>query len=778
MLITHNLGYPRIGDGRQLKKALESYWRSEISADVLLHGAKTIRLANWHFQKNIGLDLLPCHDFSLYDQCLDMTCLLGNVPRRFEWDQKSVNLDLYFRMARGVAQDGQDNASTYACDMSKWFDTNYHYIVPELNPKRSLKLTDTKIFDETQEILSLNMPAKAVLIGPITYLFLAKNEENDISFYKWDMVDVLISLYIEILERLGRQGVSWVQLDEPIFSHQMDENIKNMLRRAYETLMSAISRDKSMRVLVANYFGDLRDNTDLFASLPVDALHVDATRTPINELMALTKRMDPQQRLSIGIVDGRNVWKNDLKNSLKILNQVVKGLHGNERLMIAPSCSLLHSPISLRHETTLNPEIKPWLAFAEEKLHEVVTLKTLLTDGEDAYSQGRSTLLSDNSACLASRKSSSLIHDPQVKERLQSHELHHPGRSLPFSERQKIQQKQYHLPLFPTTTIGSFPQTKDIRKTRRLYKKGRISHEEYVRFMRNEIKGVIAEQEKIGLDVLVHGEAERNDMVEYFGEQLSGFTFTEKGWVQSYGSRCVKPPLLYGDVSRPKTMTVSWAQWAQSLTKKPVKGMLTGPITILQWSFVRDDQDRKTTAEQVALALKDEVLDLEKAGITIIQIDEPALREGLPLRKEDQKTYLKWAVNAFRIAYTDVKNTTQIHTHMCYSEFNDILSAIADLDADVISMETSRSQMELLEAFARFKYPNAIGPGVYDVHSSRVPQTKDITHLLQKAGQVLSAKRLWVNPDCGLKTRRWHEVKPALTHMVAAAKIMREVIQT
>ncbi len=761
--ITHNLGYPRIGEKREIKKIVESYWKGETTIDQVQQVGKEIRNKNWAFQKNIGISLIPSNDFSFYDQVLDMTCLLGNIPSRFSWDKNQTNLDLSFTIARGFSKKGEEKKATFASEMSKWFDTNYHYILPEFNQKRKFKIASDKVFDEFKEAKNQSISSKVVLIGPLTYLFLGKNENNDTSFDSFELLDQLTQTYLEIIKKLENLDCEWIQFDEPIFSLNLNEKIKNLFLKTYGKFNQAVNQTN---LLIANYFGPLKNNKEAFFSLPVNAFHVDLVRG-LGELETISRHFPKDKKLSIGVVDGRNIWKNNFVSSLNIINKIAS-IIPKEQLMIAPSCSLLHSPVTLRHENKINKEIKNWLSFSEEKLKEVICLSSLAKE-ENSFKED----LEENKKNNLSRKKSYLIHNKEVQKRLHSDEANQTGRISNFIKRQKSQKEKYNLPLFPTTTIGSFPQTKEIRKIRRQFKKNEVSKEAYESFMQQEIKNVIKEQENIGLDVLVHGEAERNDMVEYFGEQLKGYTFTENGWVQSYGSRCVKPPVLYGDVSRTKSMTVKWSTFAQSLTKSPIKGMLTGPITMLQWSFVRDDQAREKTAKQIALALKDEVLDLEKEGITIIQIDEPALREGLPLRKEDWESYLKWSVKAFKLSYTNVKDTTQIHTHMCYAEFNDIIQAIADLDADVISIETSRSQMELLKVFANFKYPNEIGPGVYDVHSSRVPSLKEMTTLLKKATDVLPAENIWVNPDCGLKTRQWLEVKEALNNMVSAAKELR-----
>jgi len=766
---THNLGYPRIGSNRELKKASEQYWAGKITLAELLSKGRSIADQNWKLQQEAGIDLIPSNDFSYYDQILDMSLTVGAIPKRYNQVvlQKTNNeLDLYFAMARGYQKDGLDIT---AMEMTKWLDTNYHYIVPEFYKNQEFSLFSGKIVNEFVRAKQLGIKTKPVIVGPVSYLLLGK--EKEAGFDKIDLIKKLLPVYLQILAELKDQGAEWVQFDEPFLALDINEKAK----AAYQSVYTEISKQfPQLKVLVATYFEGLKDNLTLAAALPVQALHIDLVRSP-EQLDEVLNAIPATLTLSLGVVDGRNIWKNDFEQSLAMIKKAVAQL-GNDRILIAPSCSLLHSPCDLdleNNDKTLTPEIKQWLAFAKQKIDEVVTLKAL---AEEKPSQEALAKLTANKNAIESRRTSALIHNAAVKQRVSAITEKDAQRENVFSVRKKTQRDILKLPLFPTTTIGSFPQTTEVRNWRAQFKKGEISPATYDALLKKETEEAIRWQEEIGIDVLVHGEFERNDMVEYFGEQLSGFTFTKNGWVQSYGSRCVKPPVIYGDVDRPKAMTVYWTEFAQSLTPTLVKGMLTGPVTVLQWSFVRNDQPRQVTCNQIALAIRDEVADLEKAGIKVIQIDEPAIREGLPLRQTDWQAYLKWAVTAFKISASGVKDETQIHTHMCYSEFNDIIQHIADMDADVITIECSRSQMELLDAFAGFKYPNEIGPGVYDIHSPRVPSRAEMVQLLEKAKAVVPADQLWVNPDCGLKTRHWDETKKALIEMVAAAQEMREEV--
>lgn len=771
---THLLGYPRIGEQRELKKATELYWKGDLPRVALEALGKDLRKRNWQKQAEAGITLLPCNDFSFYDQILDASCLFGNVPKRFQWNGKAADLDTRFLIARGARSSGKNHedaidcqtskVSTFASEMTKWFDTNYHYIVPEFHTSTEFKLSDTKIFNEFHEAKALGYNAKPVLIGPISYLFLGKEQDSsNPDFDRFKLLQRLLPVYEDILARLGREGAEWIQLDEPVLALDLTDSQRALFRPAYERLVNAAGPAK---ILVATYFGELLENLETLLDLPAAALHFDAVRGAA-EVDALLAGLPKDKILSLGIVDGRNIWKNDYENSLSVLEKAKQSL-GAERLWVAPSCSLLHSPVTLEGEKSLDSEIKDWLAFADQKIAEVVALQGLLDGTCEA------SALEENRASHQRRRQSPRIHNEQVKSRLEKVTPSDSNRPSAFPKRQELQRAKLKLPLFPTTTIGSFPQTAEVRAARAKWKKGTLSNEGYDAFIKEETRRCVEFQDEIGIDMPVHGEFERNDMVEYFGEQLDGFTFTANGWVQSYGSRCVKPPVIFGDVSRPHPMTTYWSEFSQTLTKKPMKGMLTGPVTILQWSFVRNDQAREVTTRQIALAIRDEVVDLEKVGIAAIQIDEPAFREGLPLRQSDWPHYLNWAVDSFRLCSSGVKDDTQIHTHMCYSEFNDIIASIADMDADVITIETSRSNMELLDAFVDFNYPNEIGPGVYDIHSPRVPGTGEMENLMVKAESVIPRENLWVNPDCGLKTRNWEEVRPSLLNMVESAKRLRE----
>ncbi len=763
--LTHSLGFPRIGERRELKKAVEAYWKGEISGAELDQAGAELRKAHWLAQRDAGISLIPSNDFSFYDQMLDMTCLLGNVPARFSWDGGAVGRDLQFQIARGVAGIAEPcaccaPAAAFASEMTKWFDTNYHYIVPEFHAETEFAVRTAKPFEEFREALALGIRTKPVLIGPLTYLRLGKSA--DARFDALSLVDRLVPVYEKILQRLAAEGAEWIQIDEPILATDLEADWQAAFASAYQSLRRAIP---SVKIILATYFGELRGNLPLAVSLPVDVLHHDVTRAEA-ELPDLLSQVPPALSLSLGVVDGRNIWRNDFERSLGWIGAACRAL-GPDRVLLAPSCSLLHVPVTLAHESGLDEELKGWLAFAVEKLHEVRALAHL-ADGT-----GEAVLAYKNRVAVQSRKASARIHNPEVAARCAAVGSGDARRRTPFSERRLRQQKVLHLPALPTTTIGSFPQTADVRAARAQRKSGKLSRADYEAFLKEKTRACVRLQEEAGLDVLVHGEFERNDMVEYFGGQLEGFAFTRNGWVQSYGSRCVKPPVIFGDVSRPEPMTVAWSAYAQSLTDRPMKGMLTGPITILQWSFVRDDQPRSETAKQLALAIRDEVLDLEAAGLRVIQIDEPALREGLPLRRADWEAYLAWSTEAFRLSASGVRDETQIHTHMCYCEFNDIMDAIAALDADVISIEASRSQMDLLDAFVAFQYPNGIGPGVWDIHSLRIPSTEEMVELLHKAASVLPVENLWVNPDCGLKTRGWPETDAALRNLTAAAAQLR-----
>lgn len=751
MGITHNLGFPRIGAQRELKKALEAFWKGALDEAGLRATGRELRARHWELQRKAGIALIPAGDFAWYDQMLNMTVLLGAAPARFGFGAE-VSLDQYFQLARG-------NAEQPAMEMTKWFDTNYHYLTPEFLNTTQFKLGNTWLFDEVAEAQALGINVKPVLVGPLTYLYLGK--EKQVGLHRLELLPQLLAVYAEILARLKRMGVEWVQMDEPALALDLPSEWVAALQPAYEQLAAG-----APKLLLAMYFDSVEEHAERLKTLPVAGLHIDLVRAP-QQADAFVHNFPADKILSAGIVDGRNIWRCKLGGALQTLQTLRESL--GDQLWVAPSCSLLHVPVDLVQETKLDATIKSWMAFATQKLDEVVLLARGLQSGKEAIAPP----LAASNAAFEKRVFHPHVHRVEVRKRVKALTAQDEQRHLLFAARIAKQRARFRLPDYPTTTIGSFPQTAAIRTARADYKQARISWAEYQAEMQAEIRLAVKKQEEIGLDVLVHGEAERNDMVEYFGEQLSGFVFTEYGWVQSYGSRCVKPPIIYGDVARPQAMTVAWAQYAQSLTDKPMKGMLTGPITILQWSFVRNDLTRAEVALQIALAIRDEVQDLEAAGIAIIQIDEAALREGLPLKRADWQHYLNWSVRAFRVCASGVRDETQIHTHMCYSEFNDILPAIAAMDADVITIETSRSDMELLEAFHAFSYPNDIGPGVYDIHSPRVPGKDEMLRLMRKAQAVIPAERLWINPDCGLKTRGWPEVEAALRNMVAVAHELR-----
>jgi 5-methyltetrahydropteroyltriglutamate--homocysteine methyltransferase len=764
------LGAPRIGPRRELKFALESHWAGKIDEKQLLEVAAGLRAANWARQKSLGATVIPSNDFSFYDQVLDISAMVGAIPDLYGWSGGAVSLKTYFAMARGAQGDGHDAGCGHAHhghgapaqEMTKWFDTNYHYMVPEFHEGQTFKLSSRKPIEEYEEAKALGYQTRPVLVGPVTFLKLGKSA--DLSFDRLSLLDGLLGVYVEVLRELAKSGAEWVQLDEPCLVLDLDKPSRDALRNAYTRLAKDVP---GLKIMLATYFGALGDNLETALSLPVAGLHVDLARAPeqLNQIVAGARK---DQVLSLGVIDGRNVWRSNLPVLLNRLETVVAKL-GKDRVQIAPSCSLLHVPIDLELETDLDADVKSWLAFAVQKIDELTTLGKALAGGRTAVAD----TLAASERAAAARKTSSKIHNAKVARRMAEVNESMRRRGSAFAKRSGAQRARFSLPAFPTTTIGSFPQTPEVRNARAAHTKGTLSDAAYEKFLQNQTTRAVRWQENIGLDVLVHGEFERNDMVQYFGEQLSGFVFTKQAWVQSYGSRYVRPPILFGDVSRPKPMTVEWWRYAQSLTEKPMKGMLTGPVTILNWSFVRDDIPRSETCRQIALAIRDEVQDLEAAGAGMIQIDEAALREGLPLRRSEWRTYLDWAVDSFRICSSGVRDETQIHTHMCYSEFNDIIDAIAAMDADVISIETSRSKMELLDAFKSYKYPNDIGPGVYDIHSPRVPETEEMKNLLTLARRRLTDSQLWINPDCGLKTRKWEEVRPALVNMVAAARELR-----
>jgi 5-methyltetrahydropteroyltriglutamate--homocysteine methyltransferase len=751
MARTHIPGFPRIGAQRELKFAQESFWRGESDDQHLRGVARELRARHWQLQRDAGLDFVTVGDFAYYDQMLTMSALLGALPQRFGFEPKALSLAQYYELARG-------NAAQPAMEMTKWFDTNYHYLVPELGPQTRFDGGVEWLFEEIDEALALNLPVKPVLIGPITYLWLSKSHVA--GFDRLSLLPKLVIRYSRLLDKLKQRGIEWVQIDEPALCVDLPAPWLEAFSAAYDVLGTS-----GVKVLLATYFESAAEHAPRVAALPIGGVHLDLVRAP-QQLDAWRAALPAHAVLSAGVIDGRNIWRANLGEIVESL----QSLHAKfgERLWIAPSCSLLHVPVSLDAEKKLDADLKSWLAFATEKLAEVATLALALRDPAAAEA-----MLAAADRAFEARRHSSAVVNALVQKRVASVSSAMAQRQSPFAERNRVQREALGLPLLPTTTIGSFPQTPTIRQARAAYKRGELRALDYLQRMRAEIEIAVRKQEELGLDVLVHGEAERNDMVEYFGEQLWGYAFTENGWVQSYGSRCVKPPIIYGDVYRPEPMTVETTRYAQSLTQRLMKGMLTGPVTMLQWSFVRDDQPRSTTALQLALAIRDEVVDLEKAGIRIIQIDEPAFREGLPLRRADWAAYLDWATRVFRISAAGVADQTQIHTHMCYSEFNDILPSIAAMDADVITIETSRSAMELLDGFGAFAYPNEIGPGVYDIHSPRVPGADAMQRLLERACEVIPAERLWVNPDCGLKTRGWPETEAALANMVRAARALR-----
>ncbi|WP_144109315.1 5-methyltetrahydropteroyltriglutamate--homocysteine S-methyltransferase [Paraburkholderia sp. BCC1886] len=751
MARTHISGFSRIGAQRELKFAQEAFWRGESSEADLLEIAEALRARHWQLQRDAQLDFVTVGDFAYYDPMLNLSALLGALPARFGFDANTLSLGQYYELARG-------NAAQPAQEMTKWFDTNYHYLVPELDANTRFHGGVSWFFDEIDEALAQGLPVKPVLIGPITFLWLSKSHVPE--FDRLSLLPKLVIRYNRILDTLKQRGIEWVQLDEPALCVDLPAQWLDAFSAVYEALGT-----NGVKVLLASYFDDAAQHAERVARLPIAGVHLDLVRAP-QQLDAWRAALPPHAVLSVGVIDGRNIWRADLSAIVASLRTLDAEL--GERLWIAPSCSLQHVPVTLASEQKLDGELKSWLAFATEKLAELSTLALALRDPDAA----RDALAAADRA-LDTRRRSTAVVNALVQRRVAAVDDTLAQRRSPFAERNRVQREALALPLLPTTTIGSFPQTASIRRARAAYKRGELRALDYLQRMRAEIEFAVRKQETLDLDVLVHGEAERNDMVEYFGEQLWGYAFTENGWVQSYGSRCVKPPIIYGDIYRPEPMTVDTTRYAQSLTPRPMKGMLTGPVTMLQWSFVRDDQPRSTTALQLALAIRDEVVDLEKAGIRIIQIDEPAFREGLPLRESDWPAYLEWATRVFRISASGVADRTQIHTHMCYSEFNDILPSIAAMDADVITIETSRSAMELLDGFGAFAYPNEIGPGVYDIHSPRVPGEAAMLRLLERACEVIPAERLWVNPDCGLKTRGWPETEAALTHMVRAAKALR-----
>ncbi|KAL3625126.1 hypothetical protein CASFOL_030580 [Castilleja foliolosa] len=758
-MASHIVGYPRMGPKRELKFALESFWDGKSSAEDLEKVSADLRASIWKQMSGAGIKYIPSNTFAYYDQVLDTTAMLGAVPQRYNWDGVEIGFSTYFSMARG-------NASVPAMEMTKWFDTNYHYIVPELGPDVKFSYASHKAVNEYKEAKALGVDTVPVLVGPVTYLLLSKPAKGvEKTFPLLSLLDKILPIYKEVIAELKAAGATSIQFDEPTLVLDLESHQLDAFTKAYAELESTLS---GLNVIVETYFADVpaaayKTLTSLRA---VSGFGFDLVRG--TQTLELIKGGFPAgKHLFAGVVDGRNIWANDLAASLAVL-QSLEGIVGKDKLVVSTSCSLLHTAVDLINEPKLDQEIKSWLAFAAQKVLEVNALAKALAGAKDE------SFFSANAAAQASRKSSPRVNNESVQKAAAALKGSDHRRATDVSARLDAQQKKLNLPILPTTTIGSFPQTIELRRVRREYKAKKISEEEYVKSIKEEINNVVKLQEELDIDVLVHGEPERNDMVEYFGEQLSGFAFTANGWVQSYGSRCVKPPIIYGDVSRPNPMTVFWSTAAQSMTKRPMKGMLTGPVTILNWSFVRNDQPRFETCYQIALAIKDEVEDLEKAGITVIQIDEAALREGLPLRKSEHAFYLDWAVHSFRITNVGVEDTTQIHTHMCYSNFNDIIHSIINMDADVITIENSRSDEKLLSVFREgVKYGAGIGPGVYDIHSPRIPSSEEIADRINKMLAVLETNILWVNPDCGLKTRKYTEVKPALENMVSAAKLLR-----
>ena len=754
-------GYPRIGRERELKRATERYWAGRASADELLSTGRELRLAAWQRMRAAGIDLIPSNTFSFYDHVLDAAALVGAVPPRYRWGGGQVDIDTYFAMARGAQRDQLD---VTAMEMTKWFDTNYHYIVPELGPQTRFRVSSQKPLDEYREARDAGIETVPVLLGPLSLLVLSKSPD-DPGFDRLSLLPGLLDVYAEVLRGLASAGALWVQLDEPVLVQDRDPRELAALPGAYEAL-AASSGDA--RLLVQTYFGDVDEAFHTLRGLPVAGIGLDFRRGRRNAELVRRHGLGGKH-LVAGVVDGRNIWRADLRAALGELRGL-RAVVGEDRLIVGSSCSLLHVPIDAAREGELDGELGAWLAFADQKIEEVATLARALDDPEDEEVRAR---LAESGRVAEARRASQQAREPAVRDRLQATTDAAYRRATPATERRAVQQRRLGLPLLPTTTIGSFPQTPELRRARRQRDSGDIDDEAYEGVIESAIEQVIRLQEEIGLDVLVHGEPERGDMVEHFGRELDGFAFTRFGWVQSYGSRYVKPPVIYGDVARPGEMTVRWSRFAQSLTERPVKGMLTGPVTILNWSFVRDDQPRAETCRQIALAIRDETIALEAAGISVIQIDEPALREGLPLRRSDWTAYLAWAVACFRLATSGVADETQIHTHMCYAEFNDIIEAISDLDADVISIENARSGAELLRVFSEHAYQKGIGPGVYDIHSPRVPPADEMAERLREALGALPAPLVWVNPDCGLKTRGYPETEPALRHMVAAARAVR-----
>ncbi|KAK2144005.1 hypothetical protein LSH36_793g00044 [Paralvinella palmiformis] len=755
MATASNLGFPRIGANRELKTYLENYWNGHANDETFYEHTSKLRIKHWKLQKSAGIQHIPSYDAPYYDHVLDVLELFSLIPFRF---RHLDGLTQYFAMARGLSTSVEQIP---AMEMTKWFDTNYHHITPEFEKDMHPQLNHNKVKERYLEALQYDIQTRPVIVGPLTLFQLGKSYESiDHSLF----LQQLIEAYHELLNELAAIHIPWIQIDEPIFPLNQQDDFYDMAEKTY-TLLSK----NSPKILFTTYFSQLNKNAlACLKSLPCHGIHLDCVRgdyTP-DTIASLAKE---KEAISLGVVNGRNIWRADLKHILSYLTICSEKLD-HEKLMIAPSCSLLHVPVDASLEEKIDPHLHTWLAYAVEKLGEVRILTKALSEGSASVN----TALSENQHILQDKRQHPDLHKKELRARMANIKKEDTIRQTSFRERRTLQQKKLKLPLFPCTTIGSFPQTKEIRRVRSDFRKRKIPAHEYEQIIQKETTKVINFQEDLGMNVLVHGESERNDMVEYFGEQLEGFFSTQHGWVQSYGSRCVKPPVIFADIMRPTPMTVKWISYAQSLTELPVKGMLTGPTTIMQWSFVRDDIPRSEVARQLALAIRDEIYDLEKAGISIIQVDEPAFREALPLQRSQWNEYIQWSTECFRLATSGVADDTQIHTHMCYSEFNDFIEAITKLDADVISIESSRSGMELLKAFTTVAYPNAIGPGIYDIHSPNIPDQEHMYRLLKDALRVLDKEQLWVNPDCGLKTRKWKEVRPSLQNMVAAAQQLRE----
>ncbi|KAI8357884.1 5-methyltetrahydropteroyltriglutamate-homocysteine S-methyltransferase [Choanephora cucurbitarum] len=766
MVVATNLGFPYVGAKRELKKSVEAYWSGKISGDELKTAYQKIQEANWKVQKEQGIEHIPSGEYTLYDRVLDTAHQFSVIPKRYQHIKDP--LQQFFAMGRGLqkpATETTEKVDVPAQEMKKWFDTNYHFIVPEFEPNQEFKLQNPRAVEQYNFAKSLGIETRPVIVGPVSFLYLGKAAEGFDAFDTLSLLPKVLPLYIDLLNQLQSAGAQWVQIDEPALILDLPEHAKNAFAEAYKTIKASVS----IKTLVAAYFGRVENN--VAGLIPhVDAIHLDLVRAP-QELDAVLPLLNNSQVLSLGLVDGRNIWINNIAESLKLAEKAVSAL-GKDRVFIAPSCSLAHSPYSTVFEKKIgekNPELLSWLAFSVEKAKEIATIASAINNGADSVKEA----LDANAAAIESRRTSAQTTNPAVRDRAAKIPAEAWKRPDEFKVRREAQVKKLNLPLFPTTTIGSFPQTKEIRVTRQKFNKGEISAADYDAFIKKEMKMMVDFQEEVGLDVFVHGEPERNDMVEHFGHLLHGYDFTENGWVVSYGSRCVKPPVIFGDVSRRGPMTVDETVYAQSLTKKPMKGMLTGPVTMMKWSFVRDDIPLKDVCVQIGLALRDEVVDLEAAGIPCIQVDEPAIREGLPIRRADWDAYLDWSVACFRLSTAGVRNETQIHTHMCYSDFNDIFDAIAALDADVITIENSKSDEKLLKIFEVKKYPNEIGPGTYDIHSPRVPSVDEIKQKVADMLKYIEHQYLWVNPDCGLKTRGWAETKAALINMVEVAKYYR-----